>query len=1073
MKKKSFIIILLLSILFLTKGVNVSADTSLCAYGKEIKNSQYCEINPITIIDSSLPTANRHLKFQKDLSTITETIKYNASIINGEQLLFCLDPNLWPPNYNAYMGSYKYARPLDSTSPAANDLDIALTKLYQLYAKEYFNLRNEKMTGKEKENKYYQVALLSMRAIIFKYKNNYKSVYESVFDKTRTDAYKGLFNQLDGKDVDNPLIAIGNASVNKSHLDKTQKWYCEALLSCESCVNVKSAERKHCESIIKTKKTTIHTFDVKVESIEKDSVTTSGDNTFAKTIPFVVSGLAKFKTALPGYVPSFAITGITCDNKKLSCDLNDPSLKGRNVLSTLPKDEDTYTFYVVVRGNRADILNKKSVNVEVEYKKQHILDPDNLAIIRNQHGSVLYHQRMMVYMPSTPQKATVTINTLLPTSCEYEVVDGVPKYTFDGREVTETEYLNRGCCNVDVDKLEQEESLEIYLNRCSADDVVSLKEQCINDEETEFNKEDNFTESYVFQQSLSNHIMPNIRDAERMYVEDSYSYQDYQDILDNFNNNVEYEYSTTGLSPSNNYCKMYTSEKVKILLPGTVEAASGRYFIFKKGHQPYIEGEVYGNFHTDVDRWLKDLTEIYEREKSAYASWQSAIANKEQKYNEYLAEKAKSEAAKAAKEEYDNKVLERAKAASESADRAVPRAKNNYDAVKKQREALLKYKTECEEKTNLTQDWEYNLDPTVKFYYKQKVNQIDKNHMLTGKAEVIIEEVEMEPSFESDGKYWTEVSTEPELIESSVTGSVSKVSKSFEGYGGLSGGFSVTYDQTPDYQIGYQQTLYYKPSIKYYSLIPSGMYITSQEKRTDTNVLDVGYVFNTEVTNYEGYYETWFEIENVGHIQGTETPNVQKSINKYLEEHKDEFLNHEEKKINDVFANMCFYYNKEILYNRGCHLDCDTPGSDIELRSRVYYRTISIFNVNPNNRENTNWTTEKGLAAQQAIEAAGDNIYDDYTKENLEYSFVLTTKDMADIKKYNKDNSYDDFTLTCVNGKECKSALIETYADSEILSETRSTKWKYFKNGVFESGSIESVLGGAYPPASEELANWP
>lgn len=1077
MKKKNVIILFILGFLLITKNVDAAANTSLCAYGTAIKNSSYCRINGISIVSSTLDVKYRHLIFKKDTdaSQATELNRYSANILNRNQIIFCLDPNLSPPGNTIY----KYSRPLNTKETSSSDHDVALTKLYQLYVEEYYNSLKAGRPTNEAENINYQIALITMRAISYKYGQNLKSVQGAFADinTAKDQAYKSLVNQFDGSNtgVTNKLLAIGDTSNNKKILDKAQNWYCQALLTCKNC-NKKLAGLSHCKKLLGKEKTSITTFDIKITSDDQNSVTTSTGNSFTKTVPFTVTGLNKLKNTVPNSSQSFAIKGVKCNNKNLSCTLD--GSKYSNILSNLGKDEDSYTFNVVISGNRSDILNKKSVNVEIEYEKQHIMDPDNLSIIQSSIGSILSQQRMMIYMPSTPQKTSITKNILLPTSCEYEVVNGKPKYLFDGREVTEIEYLNRGCCNVDVEKLKEEQAVEIYLNRCSAEDVVYLEEQCINDDNDE--DDGKFTESYVYQKNLEYHIMPNIKEAEKKYNESpsSYTYDDYKNVLNNFSNNVEHEYTSTGLSSGNDYCKMYTSERVDILLPGTVEAASGRYFVFKPGHQPLIKGTIYADFHTDVDRWYKDLTALYDSEKATYNSWQYAISYAEEKQNDYENENKKLEKAKeekVSKEEYDEILnnVKNAQIAAEDAQNAIAPAKNRYQAAKASRVNISKYIIECGAKTNIKKDWKYNLNPNVTFYYKQKVNQIDENSRLTGKAEIIVDEVEMEPSYEKDGKYWPEVSTKPELIDNSIKGTSSIVTKSFEGYGGLPGGFSITYDQTSDYQIGYQQKLYYKPTKKYYSLLPSGQYVTSIEEREDVNLLDVGYVFNTQVTNYEGYYETWFEINNVGHIQGEESPNVQKSINKYLTEHSDEFLNHEEKKINDVYSNMCFYYNKEILYTRGCHLDCESPGADTELRSQIYYRTISIYNVNPNNRENTNWTTEKGLAAKKAIEEANDEIYDDYSKKYLEYSFTLTTKDMAEIKTYNKENKYDDFKLTCVNGMECESSFIDKYADSGILAETRKEKWKYFKNGVYEKGSIQSVLGGEYPSISEELTDWP
>lgn len=61
--------------------------------------------------------------------------------------------------------------------------------------------------------------------------------------------------------------------------------------------------------------------------------------------------------------------------------------------------------------------------------------------------------------------------------------------------------------------------------------------------------------------------------------------------------------------------------------------------------------------------------------------------------------------------------------------------------------------------------------------------------------------------------------------------------------------------------------LYYRPTVGYYSLVPSGLYITDQQMSSAPDALNIGYVFNVQITNYQGKYRTWFTIENNGHLE--------------------------------------------------------------------------------------------------------------------------------------------------------------------------------------------------------------
>lgn len=67
---------------------------------------------------------------------------------------------------------------------------------------------------------------------------------------------------------------------------------------------------------------------------------------------------------------------------------------------------------------------------------------------------------------------------------------------------------------------------------------------------------------------------------------------------------------------------------------------------------------------------------------------------------------------------------------------------------------------------------------------------------------------------------------------------------------------------------------------------------------------------------------------------------------------------------------------------------------------------------------------------------------------------------MQEIKKSNKSTNYYDFGLKCNDyGKECESTFINEYAS---YTEGRN-KYKYYVNGTFKVGTMDSLLGGKYP----------
>ena len=115
--------------------------------------------------------------------------------------------------------------------------------------------------------------------------------------------------------------------------------------------------------------------------------------------------------------------------------------------------------------------------------------------------------------------------------------------------------------------------------------------------------------------------------------------------------------------------------------------------------------------------------------------------------------------------------------------------------------------------------------------------------------------------------------------------------------------------------------------------------------------------------------------------------------------------------------------------------------------------------------------------------ASGDDIYNDQTKEYLEYEIILTTSDMQLIKQNTAKSTYDYGEMpTCPSGttrtsgtktdddycficnddnKECISTFITAYATESdgaySLENTRDNKWKYYINNDWKIGSMSSI----------------
>lgn len=306
---------------------------------------------------------------------------------------------------------------------------------------------------------------------------------------------------------------------------------------------------------------------------------------------------------------------------------------------------------------------------------------------------------------------------------------------------------------------------------------------------------------------------------------------------------------------------------------------------------------------------------------------------------------------------------------------------------------------------------------------------------------------------------------------------------------------------------------FYRAPTNYYGLNNTGKYVdaktlhyTSNAAMNDVNGLEIGYVYNIELTSYQGQYTTSFKINNVGGKSNNGKRKVQELIDKYI-------------KNNNItsFESTCNYCNMEMAFKRNCD-ECDEtdPG---EYLPQFYYRSISLSDVTPAEREDgeTNWSDDKGKAAAALIEQGSglanadtkDNsyialtdssdkynklnnneytyladsstgskydIYDDYSKKYLEYEVTLDSKDLQMIKRNSSRSYFSYANMNMCSGnfsttkdsdveycfkcnsdmKECESSLVTAY----FSNTSGRSKWKYYVDGKFCSGSISSCIVG-------------
>lgn len=337
-------------------------------------------------------------------------------------------------------------------------------------------------------------------------------------------------------------------------------------------------------------------------------------------------------------------------------------------------------------------------------------------------------------------------------------------------------------------------------------------------------------------------------------------------------------------------------------------------------------------------------------------------------------------------------------------------------------------------------------------------------------------------------------------------------------YSSIQGTSDATDPYGEDISITSPETIskiyYFRPPNNTFALMNSGEYKTlnyeSNAAHSDLNGLEVGYVYNIELTTYKGTYDTSFAVGNYGY----KTQNGKNLVQDLLKK----FNMDGDFDLNNNLTSTCSYCNMEMAFKRNCDVCDPNDPTTYDFEPQFYYRSISLLDVTPNERDGeTNWTDAKGTAAKTQIElgsglanidtvknnneyvalANGNDyskdgkistyladssnvgkhdIYDDGTREYLEYEVTLTTKDMQMIKR-NSSRSYfnyakmnmcagdpknvkdadEQYCFKCNSDmKECESSFVTSF----FSDTTGRSKWKYYVNGQYCVGNIKTCIKG-------------
>lgn len=767
----------------------------------------------------------------------------------------------------------------------------------------------------------------------------------------------------------------------------------------------------------------------------------------------------------------------------------------------------------------------------------------------------------------------------------------------DDPNLSDDEKLKNGCCDqIDGSKYpDDSKEQDTYIKYCGP--IVHMENDCGKDS-CEDNSYKAFSHSYVRLRNM------------KYILEDLQKGGSADDYIDR---------------SINNYCGIYTTEKLDILTPATAASVSGQFFVFDSYNnnnysninsyfrQPYVVERVKASFFFSYNKWKSNYDSSISAENNAYSTWQTAVNNVKSSYDAWQREISSKNyfeniknlwlnpgndapyvVCKTGTKSYNQDICTNRKNLAISqfnnASVAEENAKNNYNnAITAEKNAKNAYRNAVQKRTDLQNQrdtcisesnsfkssYNFNLDgniPNVDFTYSQ-------NSQKEGNKSYTISMV----NNDSPVKYWPNVTTNSsntnylgdKSIANNQTTNISRggymlnadnnelISYSFpnSSIDGCSGAKCNTYnydgyiyssiqaqtDASDPYgeniTITSPETIskiyYFRPPNNTFALMNSGEYKTlnyeSNAAHTTVNGLEIGYVYNIELTSYKGSYETSFAVSNYGYKTNSGrylTQELLKKFNKLKDFNLDGNL-----------TSKCTYCNMEMAFKRNCDI-CD-PNTTYDFEPQFYYRSISLSDVTPTDREvETNWTDTKGTEAKKQIELgsglasttsddsnnnyiaiATDNynknhgnistyladsstvgkhdIYDDTSREYLEYEVTLTSKDLQSIKRnssrtyfnyanmnmctgssvINSKDSDTQYCYTCNNDmKECESSFITSY-----FSDTSGrNKWKYYVNGTFCTGNIKSCIkdleyteDGKYPDPLftkqylERYKNWP
>lgn len=1080
--------LLLISLLFVT--INVDASNGICD-GRPSAANGYC------LLETPLPESREAITGYEFTDGHTTTSWHHTTTIEDTTVdLYCIDPNRNTPN-TLYYGK--------ELSVENGGYDAGLIKMHQIYLAEknsvdYIDINTAV--------RFFNAGL--------GYGKGGGAEWESI-EKYINGA--NFFEGLDPKYPDFPTLKTDQ------NYQTSQAIYCAGKLAGGSSAFCRSFLSSY--GGIYTAETKDYNIEFVVDGTPEDVQGSSYG--YHKKVKVKVEGIEDIKEAISSYGLSYLNPEITFE--KVNCSKGECKASISEGTDLLNGDD---TFELEVYGDYEEIASNPKITVEIDYKYFFPFGASGVGLLVEAPNES--NQRMVGYLDSMHHKLTFDLDITLPNVCKKEgnqyklgnKVVGIDEYINAGCcEGVEEGKLSESQKEIYKEQCGTEDIVSLVTDcqgDCNEDGTVnqapsdSYVKQV--DYDTLLKKIKTSEKKVVDGKTTTTDYSNYTKNALKYWRDDEFEKElennEYCKIYTTEENHMIYPMTTA--STSGRFFVFTKDDKGEYSQPevtGEITAFfNTAYDVWRKDYKTAIlaEMEAFTKYQSALNKEdaIKVANEEGDKTSSRCCAGYDEDNNCKATPEEYT---YRSGTAKGKYYDgvYNNTTPQTAKTAywvtsgnscvkTSTDSSGLEQARKDYaDAIDKRKKLEDKKRT-CEKiNKKFDNSWKYILDPDLSFTYTQQYYD-----SVSGNTKVVEQEVEFikaEGTNDDIGlaKYWPKTSQLP-AKQSSTNNNTSvnftenaKTSK----HGGAKYGYPVTaktgeltpddkmkgannpfmeVDEPSENQPNSSQTwnadLYYRPTVGYYSLVPSGLYITDQQMSSAPDALNIGYVFNVQITNYQGKYRTWFTIENNGHLEiepkgkSKNESNVQYRINQKLTTE------------GNVFESLCVYCNREVIYDRNCPTCCIGPDCENDpdkFYPNYVYRTINLSNMDPNNRKDSgdlgnNWSDAKGAAAESRIRQIGlkDGMFDDSAdSETLEYVFNLDTKTMQEIKKYNKNSNYYDWSngysgslFSCnEDGKECISSFVTRYASNT----SGRQKYKYYIDGTFKEGTIKQLLPGGYP----------